>query len=348
MDAEEVDQASERGEEEDNTREDHGSGSGDENGVENELGDEGEGEVKKTADKEEIGQDSEDELATEEIIAVDLENEDIGVDQVDDISKTENEADSSKKEASTLPKRPMSSYFLFLADHRAKVQSEIGGSVASMTKVLGEKWKNLPAEEKKVYEDKAEEAKKEYVQKLKDMGLTPDSVKNVRKAGAGGDAHLPVARIKRLVNLDPQVQRSSAEANHLITTATELFIEYLGKRAMRRAALRKRKGIRAQEFYDAIQNTNQLDFLKGPMKKFFQEHNVGQGSMLAFPKTAGSKRKKEAKAEAMAESEQEDAGEAKGKKGKSERQESKPKKRKMEETKKEQGQRSVADMFGSR
>merc|ERR1711972_1073275 len=65
-------------------------------------------------------------------------------------------------------KRPMSGYFTWLKDTRKSIK---GKSVAEVSKKAGEMWKSLPADKKKVFEDRASKAKAEYaayIAKIKD------------------------------------------------------------------------------------------------------------------------------------------------------------------------------------
>ncbi|EKX44022.1 hypothetical protein GUITHDRAFT_153133 [Guillardia theta CCMP2712] len=70
---------------------------------------------------------------------------------------------AKKAETADKPKRPLSAYFLYAGDKRATVKAKfptIGNT--EIVKKLGEMWRELPANEKKVYEDKAAAAKAEY------------------------------------------------------------------------------------------------------------------------------------------------------------------------------------------
>merc|ERR1712066_738702 len=56
-------------------------------------------------------------------------------------------------------KRPLSGYMLWFKDSRKTIK---GKNVAEVGKKAGEMWKSLPADKKKSYGDRAEEAKKKY------------------------------------------------------------------------------------------------------------------------------------------------------------------------------------------
>ena len=69
------------------------------------------------------------------------------------------------------PKRPLTAYFLFSAEHRS--QFEKGTPVAEQAKKLGEQWRELSDEDKQPFVDKAAKAKEAYavtMQKYKQSG----------------------------------------------------------------------------------------------------------------------------------------------------------------------------------
>ena len=52
------------------------------------------------------------------------------------------------------PKRPQSSYMLWLADMRESIKEENpGASITDITKIAGEKWKKISETDKKVSQD---------------------------------------------------------------------------------------------------------------------------------------------------------------------------------------------------
>jgi len=128
-------------------------------------------------------------------------------------------------------KKPLTSYLLFLEEHREKVREENGGSAASVVKILAEKWRALTPEERKKYDDLAKESKEAYGKKLAEMGLTLEDIKRVEsekkktkqkkrkkleenenKEANENDLEeeeltLQLGRIKRLIRLDPAFQK---------------------------------------------------------------------------------------------------------------------------------------------
>jgi high mobility group protein B1 len=66
------------------------------------------------------------------------------------------------------PKRPMSSYMLWMKDNRANIVKEIGTKdIGPVGKAAGEKWNALSDKEKKTYNEKADKLKAGYEKDLK-------------------------------------------------------------------------------------------------------------------------------------------------------------------------------------
>ncbi|KAF7731883.1 Non-histone chromosomal protein 6 [Apophysomyces ossiformis] len=76
-------------------------------------------------------------------------------------SKRASTRESRGKPTKPAPKRTLSAYMLFSQERRAKVKADNpDASFGKIGQLLGEMWRNLSADEKKVYQDKAEEEKK--------------------------------------------------------------------------------------------------------------------------------------------------------------------------------------------
>jgi len=59
-------------------------------------------------------------------------------------------------------KRPLTAYISWFNDNRDQIVAQVGKGGAEATKKGAEMWKTLPAQKKTPYEDKAQQAKKEY------------------------------------------------------------------------------------------------------------------------------------------------------------------------------------------
>jgi hypothetical protein len=101
-------------------------------------------------------------------------------------SDSEEESEPEKKKKKTKkakkdpnePKKPLSSYMIFCSEKREEAKKQNPDmKLTEISKVLGAEWKELSDKEKKVYQDKAEEAKSAYTQVKKDF----DSKKGKKK-----------------------------------------------------------------------------------------------------------------------------------------------------------------------
>lgn len=123
---------------------------------------------------------------------------------------TKKKKKSSKDQDPDKPKRPQTAYFLWFMEHREQIKSDLpsGSSVTDVSKKAGELWKEMTADDKKEYEDKAKEAKEEYNRAMEEYNKkkreegggdtsvsesskkkksSPKKVVSETRAGAGGD-----------------------------------------------------------------------------------------------------------------------------------------------------------------
>uniref|UniRef100_A0A8C7W811 FACT complex subunit SSRP1 n=1 Tax=Oncorhynchus mykiss TaxID=8022 RepID=A0A8C7W811_ONCMY len=111
--------------------------------------------------------------------------------------KRERKPRKGKKQKDTnAPKRPMSSYMLWLNSSRERIKSENPGiSITEISKKAGEMWKQIGKEDKEEWDGKAEEAKKTYEKAMKEYresgggSSTPakkESKKEDKKRKSGG------------------------------------------------------------------------------------------------------------------------------------------------------------------
>ncbi|CAE8734306.1 unnamed protein product [Polarella glacialis] len=67
------------------------------------------------------------------------------------------------------PKKPPSSYFIWLAENREALKQEAGGGNLSMPKLAGEKWMRLPDAQKAPSLKKAADLKKQYEKDMQEF-----------------------------------------------------------------------------------------------------------------------------------------------------------------------------------
>merc|ERR1712106_520295 len=89
-----------------------------------------------------------------------------------------------KTKVEGMPKRPMSSYFFFIGEIRKQVTIDNPEmNLTETTKLLGQKWKALTAEEKLPYEEKATQDKVRYQKAMDEFKAGGGEVPTKSKAG---------------------------------------------------------------------------------------------------------------------------------------------------------------------
>jgi len=90
----------------------------------------------------------------------------------DDEAYTTKADKTGKEKDPNAPKRPQSSYFLFMNDRRPALQKEKPElKFGDLTKALTEDWKALSEKDRKKYEDMATKDKARYEKEMEDAGL---------------------------------------------------------------------------------------------------------------------------------------------------------------------------------
>lgn len=77
--------------------------------------------------------------------------------------------------------------------------------------------------------------------------------------------HLPSARVKHIMKVDPDVTLITGECTFLVTKATELFIGSLAREAFLHTSQAKKKTVQKRDVDAAIENVESLMFLEGMM-----------------------------------------------------------------------------------
>lgn len=84
---------------------------------------------------------------------------------------------------------------------------------------------------------------------------------------------LPLARIKRIMKSDEDVDMISAEAPILFAKACELFILDITVRALYEAECEKRVNIEKEDFFSVFHSTDVFDFLSEAVNQVHNENN---------------------------------------------------------------------------
>ncbi|KAF9107138.1 hypothetical protein BGX29_007199 [Mortierella sp. GBA35] len=84
---------------------------------------------------------------------------------------------------------------------------------------------------------------------------------------AQGVTVLPVARVKRIIKEDKDIQMVSNDAVFLISLATELFLESFTAKAFNLAKIEKRKTVSYKDLATAVTQHDSLEFLQDVVPK---------------------------------------------------------------------------------
>ncbi|KAK3847641.1 MAG: histone-fold-containing protein [Linnemannia gamsii] len=93
------------------------------------------------------------------------------------------------------------------------------------------------------------------------------STKSLYSGTAEGVTQLPVARVKRIIKEDKDVQMVSNDAVFLISLATELFLESFTTKAFNLAKIEKRKTVSYKDLATAVTQHDSLEFLQDVIPK---------------------------------------------------------------------------------
>ena len=164
-------------------------------------------------------------------------------------------------------KRPPSAYFLFCADKRAEVKVELTGlSVTAVAKALGERWKQLTAEQKQQYEQTAREAKASYNEQQQRQQSERPTASATELPIDPLALVLPLSHIKRILHKDPAHARLTKQAALALSFAVQLFVLDLSKRCWLRVRGGKRRVVRMEEVLAVVEGGAGLEWLRGEMR----------------------------------------------------------------------------------
>ncbi|KAL4431280.1 hypothetical protein ABPG75_006536 [Micractinium tetrahymenae] len=182
--------------------------------------------------------------------------------------------------------RGPTAYFLFSDENRASAKAELAEQpgkhgVAQVAKLIGQRWAALSEEEKQVYKDRAaklqEEAAATAAAEQAEQAQQSPGGSSAEGAAAeeGGEAPappaaLPISIVKRIVMMDSDVKRLSAEAVRAIAKAAELFAGQLAVKAMEHAAKGKRKNFKASDVEQLASRDRRL--IDMGLREILEEH----------------------------------------------------------------------------
>ncbi|KAL3897811.1 MAG: hypothetical protein SGARI_006831, partial [Bacillariaceae sp.] len=143
----------------------------------------------------------------------------------------------------------------------------------SWLKVVGQKWAAISDEEKETFREMAAKEREQVAElteqrkkAILEAGLNPNDFDD-NKDGNGlkdpaGGLVFPVARIRRIAKLDPEVKNLSKEAIHLVVKAAELFTAQLGQETTGVARIQNRRTLLPQDVAHVCKHVSAFTFLK--------------------------------------------------------------------------------------
>eukprot|EP00980_Cylindrotheca_fusiformis_P002945 scaffold683_cov124-Cylindrotheca_fusiformis.AAC.14 len=212
-------------------------------------------------------------------------------------SKKKKTQDDDAPAVAKLPPRPLkrarTAYFIFMDETRPEVQAQHPGEgVAAVAKALGQRWNAMSVDEKKAYQEKAalerERVRKE-LEAWKAAGGTLEvdatsSSTSGRRLNDPLALDFPVARVRKICKLDPEVRGLSKEALLLVTKCAEMALQKLGTETVRVAQLQNRRKLLPEDVAHVCGHREQFLFLKDDVKDLLrdmQKSNATSGAAAA-------------------------------------------------------------------
>jgi DNA-directed RNA polymerase I subunit RPA43 len=171
--------------------------------------------------------------------------------------------DTAQQHNKKANKKARTAYFVFAEERRPEVQSKYPGEgVAAYAKILGQLWSNLSTEEKQTYHEKAAAERKELLLKQPSVENDPSSSSLLV---------LPLAKIKKIIKLDPEIKNISKEAVECIAKCAELFTIKLGKDTLSMAQIQNRRTILPQDVVEVCSTKDCYMFVREDLRDLAKE-----------------------------------------------------------------------------
>uniref|UniRef100_A0AAV1VER1 HMG box domain-containing protein n=1 Tax=Peronospora matthiolae TaxID=2874970 RepID=A0AAV1VER1_9STRA len=177
-------------------------------------------------------------------------------------------------------KKPQSSYLHFCHEKRKQVMDEHPGArIGDIQKVISVQWQALTSEEKEVFVQMAVNDKARYQRELQDKAEVQEEpseeAKDVLQSRCA--CVYPLARVRKIVQSDPDMGKVSKDALVAIAKAAELFAQFLGTKSYEQALYRNKRQIKASDVTRTIQTTASLDWLRPDFPDVKLVHADGSG-----------------------------------------------------------------------
>jgi DNA-directed RNA polymerase I subunit RPA43 len=154
-------------------------------------------------------------------------------------------------------------------------------------------WSSLSDEEKQPYQDRAA-AERELVEHAVEAwkaagGIVPELGRSAamvggKPGGTGGvslsSVDMPVARVKKICKLDPEVKNLTKEGLLMVTKAAELVLVKLGKECVKTAQIQNRRKLLPDDLAQVCSVREQFLFLREDIQdlhRHMQRENIETG-----------------------------------------------------------------------
>ena len=191
-------------------------------------------------------------------------------------SKRSVEPPSKERPPPPPPKRARTAYFIFADSVRPRLQTDHPGeAVGTQAKRIGAKWQSISDKEKDRFKAMAA-AEKEgvvaalaaYQERFGDAlrRLEQQEDTNAASSMETDDLVFPVARIRKIAKLDPEVKSLSKEALQLVVKSAELVLAKLGRESTKVARIQNRRTLLPDDVAQVCSHQEAFRFLKDDIR----------------------------------------------------------------------------------
>jgi DNA-directed RNA polymerase I subunit RPA43 len=165
-----------------------------------------------------------------------------------------------------------------------------GEGVAVVARAMGQLWSALSDDDRAVYQQKAAEERERVSKEIAKYNLDSFEV-NAHKPLDPNSLVLPVARIRKISKLDPDVSGVSKEAAMLVTKCAELATVKLGIESVKVAQLQNRRKLLPEDVAQVCSTREQFLFLREDVRDLVRDQkdaNEGNKSASGNASTAAA------------------------------------------------------------
>jgi len=163
---------------------------------------------------------------------------------------------------------------------------------------LGQLWATLSDEEKQVYHQKAAAERTKVqaeLQALQAAGLVPEPATASSAPLDPNALVFPVARVRKIAKLDPEIRGLSKEGLMAITKAAECVLAKLGRESVTVANMQNRRKLLPEDIVMVCQTRPAFSFLKDDLQDLVaQQQEEHVKSTKSASGAGGTKRKDDA------------------------------------------------------